>query len=90
MKPKLNLMQRFRLLRLAAAAPRLAEEANRMAAQAKDLEGTTCGYCKGWKSWKDLTDESTQTQRRPLICDKCLRRREYAVANGWHDWPNRL
>ena len=88
MKP--SLAQRFRLLRASARIARLQDQAQDLLDEVREAEGATCGYCKSWRTWKELTDESTQTERRPLICNKCIKRREIAYQNGWHNWPNRM
>ncbi len=87
---KRSLIERMRMLRLARRYERLAQEVKEAEDEARQIEGATCGYCGSWRTWKELTDESTQTERRPTICSKCIRRRKIAHENGWHEWPNRL
>ena len=87
MKP--SLVQRFKLLQAAAKIRRMENETRQLIDEVREAEGATCGYCGQWRTWKNLTDESTQTRQQPLICSTCLKRREMAYRSGWHDWPNR-
>ena len=85
MKPKGRTL--WQMMKAAAKAQRLTQQIEQLQEEVRELEGATCGYCGSWRTWKDLTDESTQTEQRPLICKKCLSRREIAHESGWDDWP---
>jgi len=85
MRPSLS--QRFKLLRQATKVQRLQRQADQLLDDVRTSEGDACGYCGAWNVWKNLTDESTQTEQRPLICVKCMKRRQMAHDLGWHDWP---
>lgn len=85
MKPSLS--QRFAMLKAATKLRRLQRETDQLLDDVRTAEGDACGYCGAWNVWKNLTDESTQTEQKPLICTKCINRRMRAHALGWDDWP---
>lgn len=85
MKPTLN--QRFQLLKAAVKTQRMMRDAEQLLEEVRTAEGATCGYCGAFRTWKNLTDESTQEHQEPLICNKCVERRKKAHALGWLDWP---
>jgi hypothetical protein len=85
MRPSLN--QRFKMLKAATKIQRLRRETQEVLDDVRSAEGDACGYCGAWNLWKNLTDESTQTEPKPLICSKCVLRRQRAHQLGWDDWP---
>lgn len=86
MPKELSLVERFRLLRRAS---KLMREAELLRDEVRTTEGANCDYCHQWRPWRELHDESTQTEQRPTICDKCIKRRQVAHESGWLNWPQR-
>jgi hypothetical protein len=87
-QPKgLSLVDRLRLLKRVYT---LRREVDQLYEEVRTAEGAVCPTCGGFRVWRDIVDESTQEEQKPLICKKCINRRKVAHESGWHEWPNRL